>query len=175
MKSCSVSAASNNVVRATSPNHSQGPGLLMDKLDRTIINELQGGFPICERPFTGIAEQIGISEEQLIERIDRLTHDGILSRFGPLYNIERMGGHYSLCAMKVPEDDLPRVTDTINHYDEVAHNYERLHEFNVWFVLAVETETQKQHILEKIEKNTGYPVYDMPKINEYYVGLKFDA
>lgn len=147
----------------------------MDKLDRTIINELQGGFPICARPYAEIAEQIGMDEDQLIKRIDTLINNGILSRFGPLYNIECMGGHYTLAAMKVPGDDLPRVADIVNAHIEVAHNYEREHEFNLWFVLALENEDQKQTILRKIEMETGYPVYDMPKVNEFYVGLKFDA
>ena len=104
-----------------------------------------------------------------------MLDDGTLSRFGPLYNIELLGGVYCLVAMRVPESELERVVNFINNYPEVAHNYEREHEFNIWFVLAAETVSQIEEILEKIEKKTGYKTYDMPKLDEFYVGLKFDA
>ena len=147
----------------------------MDHIDRTIINELQGGFPICAEPFAQVARELGIDEDLLINRIDTLLTTGLLSRFGPLYNVEQMGGHYSLVAMRVPAADIEQVAGIINNFPEVAHNYEREHDFNIWFVLAVEKPERKQQILVAIATATGYPVYDMPKVREFYVGLKFDA
>ena len=165
-KSCSVNAGLN----------SAAPDIFkMDNIDRTIINQLQGGFPICEEPFAELSVRLGIDEDVLIDRIDNLLNEGVLSRFGPLYNVERMGGNYSLVAMRIPEPDLDRVTALINGFTEVAHNYEREHEFNIWFVLAVENQSQKKKILEQIEALSNYQTYDMPKLEEYYVGLKFDA
>ena len=69
----------------------------MDELDRAIVNGLQGGFPICERPYAAVAEQLGTSEAELIRRLEALLADGTLSRFGPMYHAERMGGALSLC------------------------------------------------------------------------------
>ena len=138
----------------------------MDHIDRTIINELQGGFPICAEPFAQIARELGIDEDLLINRIDTLLTTGLLSRFGPLYNVEQMGGHYSLVAMRVPAADIEQVAGIINNFPEVAHNYEREHDFNIWFVLAVEKPERKQQILAAIATATGYPVYDMPKVRE---------
>lgn len=145
----------------------------MDELDRAIVNELQGGFPICERPFAEVAARLNTTEKELISRIDSLRKAGTLSRFGPMYHAERMGGSLSLAAMKIPESDFERVAEIVNAMPEVAHNYARDHVLSMWFVLATETPKEHAAALKKIEKETGYPVYDMPKIKEYFVGLRF--
>jgi len=147
----------------------------MQDLDRAIINHLQSGFPICARPFAAVAGQLGITEDALIERVQYLLENGTLSRFGPLYDVEKLGGLYSLAAMKVPPHDVERVVSAINACPEVAHNYERDHEFNLWFVVALESKAGLPGLLRDIEERTGYRVYNMPKLDEFYVGLKFDA
>ncbi len=147
----------------------------MNEVDRNIINHMQENFPVCERPFAILAEQLNLKENELLQRVQSLLDDGTLSRFGPMFNIEMLGGVYCLVAMSIPAHDLEQVIKTVNSYHEVAHNYERAHEFNVWFVLAAETDSQLTNILEDIEKQTGYPTFDMPKLDEFYVGLKFDA
>ncbi len=143
----------------------------LDKTDRNIINQLQYGFPICDHPFRKAAEQLNISEQELIERIKTLRENGILTRFGPLYHAENLGGALSLCAMKIPPAEFDRVAEQVNRFPEVAHNYQREHAMNMWFVLATESEAAKQNTLQQIEQQTGYPVYDMPKKKEYFVGL----
>jgi len=145
----------------------------MDELDRAIINTLQGGFPLCDHPFAEIAVRLQSTEQEIITRIDLLLKQGILSRFGPLYHAERMGGSLSLAAMKIPESDFERVEKIMNAIPEVAHNYARNHALSMWFVLATETPQAHAAALEKIERETGYPVFDMPKIKEYFVGLRF--
>jgi DNA-binding Lrp family transcriptional regulator len=147
----------------------------MDELDRTIINSLQGGFPICDQPFAEIASRLHTTEQELIDRIDRLLKQGVLSRFGPLFHAERMGGSLSLAAMKIPAEDFERVVEIVNAMPEVAHNYARDHTLSMWFVLATETAQAHAEALKKIEQETGYPVYDMPKIKEYFVGLQLRA
>lgn len=144
----------------------------MDALDRTIINELQGGFPIADRPYAEWAEKWGTSEQELLRRIKRLLEDGVLSRFGPMYHAERLGGALSLCAMRVPSEDFERVVEQVNEYPEVAHNYERDHAMNMWFVLATETPEAIDSVIRSIENVTGLKVYNMPKEEEYYVGLR---
>lgn len=144
----------------------------MDELDRTIVNALQGDFPICDHPFAEVAARLGMAEQELISRIATLLQNGVLSRFGPMYHAERMGGKLSLVAMKIPDIDFERVTEIINAMPEVAHNYARDHVLNMWFVLATETPAEHKAALEKIELETGFAVYDMPKIKEYFVGLR---
>jgi len=147
----------------------------MDELDRAIINELQGGFPVCDRPFAEVTARLHTTEQELVSRIDRMLKDGVLSRFGPMYHAERMGGSLSLAAMKIPDSDFERVAGIVNAMPEVAHNYARDHALSMWFVLATETPQEHAAALERIERETGYPVYDMPKVKEYFIGLRFAA
>lgn len=144
----------------------------MDDLDRALINTLQGGFPICERPYAEVAARVGSDEATVIARIEGLLQRGLLSRFGPMYHAAQMGGALSLAAMEIPSADYARVTDIVNSQPEVAHNYERTHRLNMWFVLATETPDAQQETIARLERETGYPVFNMPKIREYFVELK---
>ena len=147
----------------------------MDDLDRTVIDALQDGMTVCERPFAAAAEALGMEEAVLIERLRGLLADGVLTRFGPMYDAERLGGAVTLAAMRVPAERIDTVAADVNAFEEVAHNYEREHELNLWFVLATETPAAIAPVLEAIASQTGYPVYDMPKLEEYYIGLKLHA
>ena len=144
---------------------------MLDDINRRIINTLQHGFPISDNPFQEVAISIGISESELIKRIKTLLDNGLLTRFGPLFNAENIGGALSLCAMEIPTADFEKITQQINAFEEVAHNYQRDHTMNMWFVLATESLNEKHKTLERIEQKTGYKVYDMPKEKEYFVGL----
>jgi DNA-binding Lrp family transcriptional regulator len=147
----------------------------MDATDKAIINGLQGGVPICERPYQEMAKQFDISEAELISRLENLLAQKVLTRFGPMFQIERMGGAFTLAAMQVPETDFERVTTAVNVLPEVAHNYRREHAFNMWFVLATETPEGIGKAITSIETATGYPVYNMPKEKEFFVGARFTA
>jgi DNA-binding Lrp family transcriptional regulator len=144
-------------------------------IERDIINTLQGGFPVSERPYAEVAQGLGIGEEALIAHIESLLARGLLTRFGPMYHAERMGGGLTLAAMKVRDGDFERVAGQVNALPEVAHNYARDHAFNMWFVLATETPERVGAVIEAIERQTGYRVYNMPKQEEFFVGLRFDA
>ncbi len=147
----------------------------MDDLDRRIINQLQGGFPVSDRPYRDAARKLGSSESELITRIRCMLDDGLLTRFGPLFHAERMGGALSLCALKVPDERFEEVMEIVNSFPEVAHNYQREHEMNMWFVLATETPEQLDEMIHRIEKYTGLDVYNFPKQAEYYVGLNLQV
>lgn len=148
---------------------------MMDDLDRAIINRLQGGFPVCDHPYRMVAEQLGTSEEDLLARLEKLLDDRVLSRFGPMYHAENLGGGLSLAAMKIPEADFERVAAIVNAMPEVAHNYARDHSLNMWFVLATETPLMQGEAIARIERDTGYPVFNMPKIKEYFIGLNLQV
>lgn len=147
---------------------------VLDPWDRIVINALQGGLPISERPYRDAARAIGLSEGELLESLERLLDIGALSRFGPMYHAERLGGGLTLAALKVPAEDFDRVTDIVNAFPEVAHNYARAHALNMWFVLATETPQRIGEVCREIEDATGLTVYDMPKQEEFFVGLRFE-
>lgn len=145
----------------------------MDKQDKAIINVLQDDFPICDAPYQEVAERLGIGVDELLQRLESLLQTGVLSRFGPMFHAEKMGGGLTLAAMQVPEQRFDEVAEMVNAFPEVAHNYARQHRFNMWFVLATESPEQIQRILQEISEKTGLKVYDMPKKKEYFVGLRF--
>jgi len=148
---------------------------MLDEIDRSIINALQGGFPLSERPFAEAGEALHLSEGELIERIGRLRQCGAITRFGPMFNADRMGGAFCLCAMAVPSDRFEEVAGIVNAHPEVAHNYERQHDLNMWFVLATGAPGRIDEMIAAIESSTGLVVHAFPKLEEYFIGLKVTA
>lgn len=147
----------------------------MDELERGIVNRLQGGLPLCARPFAAAAQELGTDEATLIATLGEMLAAGTLTRFGPMYDAERLGGAFTLCAMRVPQVDLERVAALVNAHPEVAHNYERAHEFNLWFVVATDERAKIALLIAAIEAETGYPVLDLPREREYFIELRLAA
>lgn len=147
----------------------------MDALDRRIVNALQGGIAVCERPYAEAAAALGIDEATLLARIDALLADGTLTRFGPLFDAGRLGGAFTLAAMRVPAADFERVAAEVNAFPEVAHNYAREHALNMWFVVATATPEGIDDAIARIEAATGLPVLAFPKEREYFVELRLTA
>jgi len=147
----------------------------MDELERAIVNRLQGGFPLSERPFAEAARELGTDEATLIAKLKAMLEAGTLTRFGPMYDAERLGGAFTLCAMSVPAADFERVAALVNAHPEVAHNYERAHRYNLWFVIAAAARAQIAPLIAAIEAQTGYPVLDLPREQEYFIELRLVA
>lgn len=147
----------------------------LDPLDRAIINRLQDGIPVCEAPYAELAAELDTDEPTLLERLETLKQTGFLSRVGPMYNVERMGGAFTLAALQVPEVRFDEVADIVNGFPEVAHNYRREHAFNMWFVVAVADAADMAIVLSRIKAATGLQVYNFPKQEEFYLRLKFDV
>jgi len=151
------------------------PGPVLDEVDRRIINALQGGFPVCEHPYAVAARNLGLEEGELLARLKRLLDDKVLTRFGPLYNADRLGGANVLAAMSLTNGDFDRIARFVNQQPEIAHNYRREHRLNLWFVGAAETPEKVEAAFRYIEDITGYPVYRFPKEREFFVELKLKA
>ncbi len=148
---------------------------MSDDIDRGIINALQGGFPLCDEPYRAVAESLGLDTDELIARIERMLQERVLTRFGPMYQVERMGGSFVLAALAVPEPEFDRIAEIVNALPEVAHNYRREHRLNMWFVLATETREGVARAIARIEAETGLPVFAFPKEREYFVEMKLAA
>lgn len=143
----------------------------LNSLERDFINRFQGGFPLAERPFSHAAERLGTRETKLIRTIEDLLQRGLLSRFGPLYDAERLGGAVTLAALQAPPGDYARVAAEVNAVPAVAHNYRREHRLNMWFVLASDQPAGIAAALAEIEQRSGLPVYDFPRRQAFYLGL----
>jgi len=144
----------------------------LSAIDRRIIDLMQGDFPICERPYAEVAARLKISEDELLQRLENLLATKVLTRFGPMYQIERLGGAFTLASLAVPEARYEAVTALVNALPQVAHNYRREHALNMWFVLATETPAGIAEAIASIENDTGLAVHNFPKEQEYFVEMK---
>ena len=140
----------------------------LDAIDRLLINEYQSGFPLCSSPYKVVGERVGVTAEQALARIAAMLA-------GPLFNIEHMGGEFTLTAMEVPIERFEEVNVIVNGFSEVAHNYQRDHQLNMWFVLACESADETQSMLDQLHQATGIRPYPFPKLQEFFIGLRFDA
>lgn len=147
----------------------------LDELDRALVNRLQDDLPTSHRPFAPLAEELGMSEDALLERIKTLRETGVLTRFGPFFDAAAIGGAFCLCALAAPPDRFDEVTEMVNAHAEVAHNYERTHHLNMWFVLATETPEGIDKTANMIEHETGLTVYRFPKSQEFFIGFRVVA
>jgi DNA-binding Lrp family transcriptional regulator len=147
----------------------------IDPTEQAIINGLQGGFPLTHQPFRDAGLDLGLSEGELLDGIRHLVKTGQLSRFGPLWNAEGLGGDVCLAAMAVPRERFEAVADQVNAHPEVAHNYERMHALNMWFVVSAERPGRIAEVIGEIEAETGLKVYAMPKTREFFVGFRLEV
>lgn len=148
---------------------------MLDAVDRKIIAKMQGEFPISERPYAEVATQLGIPETELLQRLEHLLANKVLTRFGPMFQVERMGGAFVLAALAAPEERYEELTALVNALPQVAHNYRREHALNMWFVLATETQEGIAEAIAHLERDTGLPVYAFPKEREFFVEMKLEA
>lgn len=159
----------------TRPSRQVLPQDALDDTDRAILNALQDGFPLTPRPYDDAAQPLGIAGSELISRLTRMRQIGAITRFGPFFDAAAMGGAFCLCAMAVPEDRFDEVLAQVNAHPEVAHNYERTHALNMWFVLATDRPDGIERTAQDIEAETGLKVMLFPKLEEYFIGFRVQA
>ncbi|WP_170599801.1 Lrp/AsnC family transcriptional regulator [Ruegeria arenilitoris] len=147
----------------------------LDDTDRRLLNRLQEDLPLTPRPYADVAAELGITEQDLLDRLARMKADRIITRFGPFFDAAAMGGDFCLCAMAVPEAEFETVLTKVNAHPEVAHNYERTHRLNIWFVLATETPEAITATADAIERETGLTVHRFPKLQEFFIGFRVAA
>jgi DNA-binding Lrp family transcriptional regulator len=147
----------------------------LDKTDRRIVNALQHGMSVCSRPYAAAATVLGLTEADLIARLDSLLERKVLSRFGPLYDAERLGGEVTLAAIAVPQARFDELTELVNSFPEVAHNYARDHALNMWFVVAAERPGRVDEVLAEIKERSGLAPINLPKEEEYFLELKLEV
>lgn len=145
--------------------------LPIDSADLRLIDHLHGGLPLSDRPFADVGMALSMPEDEVLTRLRRLLAQGVLTRFGPLYHIERAGGRFVLAALEVPEERFDAVAALVNAMPEVAHNYRRAHTFNMWFVTATDSAVAADAVLAHIEAQTGLQVHAFPKEREFFVEL----
>jgi DNA-binding Lrp family transcriptional regulator len=152
----------------------EATGAELDDLDRRILNRTQQDLPLVSEPFAAVASELGVDDEELLARLRAMKERGDISRVGPMYRVDGFGGGLALMAMAVPAERFEEVAATVNAMPEVAHNYEREHALNMWFVVAAETPAEMAATVAAIESATGLAVHAFPKEREYFLELKLD-
>jgi DNA-binding Lrp family transcriptional regulator len=115
-----------------------GAAIPLDELDKRLLNLMQGSFPIASRPYAHVAQQAGITEQEAIDRVQRLLDERIIRQVTPIFDTRALGYSSMLVAAKVDAENPWRAANVINEHPGVSHNYLRNHEFNIWFTIATE-------------------------------------
>ncbi len=144
----------------------------LSNLEKRLLNEYQKGFPLTRTPYAEIAQQLGTSEALVLEVLNKLKDQGYISRVGPVFKPRKVGVS-TLAAMSVPDDRLHQIASIISSYPEVNHNYEREHQFNLWFVVTARDEAHLREVLQDMEMRTGLPIMDLPLEQQFHIDLGF--
>jgi len=147
----------------------------MDDLDKQILNEIQWTFPLVSQPFHEIAKKFDISTETVKERLKNLKKTGILRQLSAIFDTRKLGYKSSLVAMEIEPDKLESVASQINRHPGVSHNYEREHQFNLWFTLATPPGTDLKTEVDKFKKLPGIlKIRMLPTIKLFKIGVKLE-
>ena len=147
----------------------------MDDTDLKILAAVQEEFPLVSRPFRALGEKLGLGEDEVISRLEKLERDGLVRRLGPILDIRKLGLSGVLVAVKVSEEEAQGVADVVDLYEEVSHNYLRPNAsgYNMWFTISAK-EDRIQEILTEIRSRTGRKILVLPTDRIFKIGVKFD-
>ena len=148
----------------------------LDDTDRRILNRIQSRFPITSRPYQTIADEIGLSEDEVIERIHRMKENDIIRRIGGNLVPEKVGFVSTLCAARVPADKIDLFAEAVNRFSGVTHNYQRDHEFNIWFTFIAPSMEEIEANLAQISEQTGVEeILNLPATKVFKIKAKFEV
>ncbi len=150
------------------------PNAQLDDVDKAILNLIQSSFPITPRPYAAVGEKVGLAEDEVVARVQRLVRDGVIRRIGANFNSRRLGYTSTLCAAEVPEEQIDRFIAVVNQYPGVTHNYLRRHRLNVWFTLIAENTERLAAILEEMQTQSGIAkIYSFPANRIFKIQVDF--
>jgi siroheme decarboxylase len=141
-------------------------------LEKRLLNDFQHDLPLSATPYADIAMKLGVSENEVLNTVRKLQDDGVISRVGPVFTPNRIGVS-TLAAMSIPAEKLECVARIISAFPEVNHNYEREHEYNLWFVVTASSEEHLEIVLHEIEQHAEYPLMSLPMLEDYFIDLGF--
>lgn len=148
----------------------------MDPIDRAILNRIQSDFPIDSNPYGVIAAELGLKEEDIIERTRALKKAGIIRRIGGNVVPDKVGYVSTLCAAKVPPDRVDAFAEVVNRYPGVTHNYRRDNRFNVWFTFIAPSMEAIEDNLKQISADTGIDaILNLPATKVFKIKAQFEV
>ncbi len=141
-------------------------------LEQHLLNDFQRDMSLSATPYADMAKQLGVSENEVLQSIQSLEERGVISRVGPVFRPNRIGVS-TLAAMSVPEDQLECVARIVSAFPEVNHNYQRDHDYNLWFVVTASSEEHLDIVLYEIELHTEHSLMSLPMLDDYFIDLGF--
>lgn len=148
----------------------------LDEIDKLLINRIQSDFPITSRPYLTIADELNLSEKDVLSRISRLKNNGIIRRIGGNFVPGRLGFVSTLCAAKVPSEKISAFAKTVNRYPGVTHNYRRENSYNIWFTFIAPSMQEIEQNLQKISEETGVnDILNLPATKVFKIRAQFDV
>ena len=148
----------------------------LDSIDSAILNRIQSDFPITSRPFLTVANELGLSEEEVLNRVARLKADGIIRRIGGNLVPGKLGFVSTLCAASVPFEKIDRFAEIVNRYPGVTHNYQRDNSYNVWFTFIAPSMDEIEKNLKQIVKDTGVDdILNLPATKVFKIRAEFEV
>ncbi|NLW38671.1 MAG: Lrp/AsnC family transcriptional regulator [Peptococcaceae bacterium] len=146
-----------------------------DALDKKLLNMIQSNFPLVPEPYRELGNALGITEEEVIARLQSLMESGVIRRLGGVFDSRKLGYSGTLCAMNVPDERIRAVAGVVNSFDEVTHNYLREDYFNMWFTVLAPTVSRLGEILDEIRELTGIQeILTLPSENVFKIRVNFD-
>lgn len=127
----------------------------LDNTDRRLLNLIQTDFPICSKPYFVLGDKLGISEDEVLQRLEQLMSNDIIRRLGGVFDSRKLGYKGTLCAIKVPTERIDEVAEVINSYIGITHNYLRDHQYNMWFTILAQSPKKVEQLLQEIKEKTG--------------------
>jgi DNA-binding Lrp family transcriptional regulator len=147
----------------------------IDSIDKQLLNDIQWVFPLTDRPYLEISKLYNISEKDAMQRILHLKEIGLIRQINAIFDTRRLGYKSALVAFVVKHDKLNHVAEQVNKHPGVSHNYERNHEFNMWFTLAVPPNADMKTDLERLASTDGVTKYRvLPTLKLYKIGVRLD-
>jgi len=147
----------------------------MDEKDKKILNILQKEFPLTEQPFSIVAKKCGISEEEVLARVQKMKNDGIIRRIGAVFDSAKLGRVSTLCAARVSEDKIELFVKTVNANKNVTHNYRRDDEYNIWFTVSAASAKELESFLDNVKEKTGVTdILDMRAVRTFKINASFE-
>ena len=148
----------------------------LDDIDKAIVNRIQSEFPITSRPYLAVADELGLTEKEVLDRVARLKKNGIFRRIGANFVPGKLGFVSTLCAARVPADNIENFASIVNRYPGVTHNYQRDHQYNVWFTFISPSMDEIEANLKKIAEDSGVSdILNLPATKVFKINAQFDV